>query len=96
VLPTFLQILVCKTFAQLCGMRPAANTPASCVCSTQAPALGTDAAVWFEHAAQLCTVLEKYARQADFSQEHGKPRARSRQLVRTLLNYVHLHVTGMT
>jgi hypothetical protein len=89
VLPNFLQSLASNTVAQLCGMLPAAHILASCIYSTEAPALGADAAVWLQHAAQLCAVLEQYARQAASSQAQGKSWGNTCQLVGSVVNFVH-------
>jgi hypothetical protein len=52
-------------YAGLGSLQQQSPTPrASLICCSEAPALREDAAVWLQHAAQMCQVLEAYVRAA--------------------------------
>jgi hypothetical protein len=56
-------VLASHHMTEYAGMQPISVIPhASLICCPDAPVLREDASVWFQHAAQMCQVLEAYVR----------------------------------
>jgi hypothetical protein len=71
-------VLSSSILTEFAGLEPPLHTsapPASLICCSEAPTLREDAAVWFQHATQICQVLESYARTAARSQTSGSVEA---------------------